>query len=978
MRSLLSMVSCLLALNLVALFPAAAAQDFTVEEDLEFARGLMKRRMHDLAMVFLESIRQNPRSSGGERASANLEIANVWKDKFGRGMNLAERMAASEEADKAYQAFVTEFRDHPQIIPAKFEYAEFLVYLGRYRTRLYEETLEVGGTQADANQHRDIAYEKLKRAADLFEELKVLLAELDDYKDLLELSRFYRAILYYDLGKAQKDEASRMATFQEGIAHLEDYIFENEDNLRGFRGYLYKALCHREFSDPAHQRDALDCFDGVIRAYLNVIASTELGWKSWEEALGDPGGKDLLETTFWHYAETLNRFGNHQKAIELIDRFRQILREGKSKPANPGLRALLEQAQAHFMSGRTNEAIGIVSDVSTEAGMANGLIQFHCNRALARFLDEVENKALLDPEVVFKAAKGAFGQDRWYEALRHFQTVLAIKKGSGPEALECWDYIGRCYQKLDLEREAALAWANAAFTLKAVDPDKAADLARRARTSYTKIARASNNAKEDEARLKKHREMMDQVFGTGSDVTFEAGQQLMIEGRHDQAIEEFATVEPKSEKYDIARAFITNCLVRVADGLAETAGKPLKKEAREEAEAARDQAYEKAIQAVDEYLSYTRTNPIRGEPIRAANREQAISIAMLSKAMALKELKRWDEGLSALAYFDSGLATVSAHLQQATILKVQLLLGKRSLEAAESELRNLESKYGPSPHVVSLKGQLGAEYRTRADELDKQQQRVAALNALVKSVAYRHAWLEDLKDRKDTDPRIENLFSIAKDLYDLNRFDEAKVYLDTILERWGGETKPRGQLLITLRLTRTYLARCLVWQGKYMEAEPILRSLHEERKQDLTLMKEFAELLTGAVREVDGNFVYIPGRGADQEKAMEGFKLWARVLKLIERETTDTALAQFLEARFHQNLVRWAQGQPENAQKSIDQLRVSIAPTLDRRKGAREPGFWERRFSWLEKQIRQKAPQSPPPAPAPRGTLDLGGTGEGK
>ena len=89
------------------------AQKFSVEEDLEYARGLMNRRMHDIAKATLDAIIDNPDASSGEKASANLEIANLYKDKFRRGLTYQERIDASEAADRAYQDFITNFSDPP-------------------------------------------------------------------------------------------------------------------------------------------------------------------------------------------------------------------------------------------------------------------------------------------------------------------------------------------------------------------------------------------------------------------------------------------------------------------------------------------------------------------------------------------------------------------------------------------------------------------------------------------------------------------------------------------------------------------------------------------------------------------------------------------------------------------------------------------------------------------------------------------------
>ncbi len=951
------------------------AQSFGVDEDLEFARGLMARRMHDLAKVILDRIRENPDNSDGEKASANLEIANLHKDKFGRGLSFEERLQASEEADAAYRDFITNFSDHPRIVHAKFEYGEFLVYLGRYRIQLYENTLLTGGEREKAEEHRDIALEKLKKAADIFDELRVLIPasgkENDpEYKDFLDQSRYFRTILYYDIGKAEKDEANRLSTFSEGINNLEDYIFENEDNLRGFWGYLYKGLCHREFSEDTHKNDALACFEGVLYAFENSIKNPESGWSTWADVMSDPGAKQLLENTFWRFAETLNRFGQYQKASEKIQKFQDIMKEAKVTSGNTGFRALLERAESSFLTDDVSNAISIVSDVSTLAGISNRFIQFHCDRYLARFLDEVEDKTKLDATVVFKAAKGAYGQERYYDALRHFQTVLAIKKGVGDVALDCWYFIGRCYRNLGFLRESALATASGAFNLKSADPARAMDMARGARNTLAKIAKQTGSKKDREA-LNNHKDRMDQVFGSVSGANYDPAFQKMQEGLYAKAIEDFQRITKDAEKYELARGYITFCMAKLAEKNHDKAVREAqrirkgRKAALEAAETAFEEALKKTAAEVDSYLGFVKRTPIHGEPVKKNNRNQAMGIAYLSKVVALKGLKKWNEGLTVLGYFSGGSVTNKDQLMTASILRTQLCLGKKMLKEAEQELKVLKARYPGKAQkfIISIQGQLGMDLKAQAETLEKAGKRVPALNARLKSVALRHAWVKGIS------PKIENLYSLAKDLYDLNRFDEAKSYLDAILNQWGSVEKPRRKLRKSLRLTKLYLARCLVWQGKYVEAEPIFRALYEAKKNDRGLLKEYASLLTGTVKFIDGKFLYIPGRGAHKKDAMVGFNLWRRVAKTHERGNTEKDFREYLCARFHQNLVRWAQGKASLANKSLKQLRNSLGQNLDRKPKSRKPGYWEKRFDWLERSIRQKAPQTPPEPPAPLGIL---------
>ena len=72
-------------ISLVGITCTISAQDFTTKEDLEYSRGLMKRRMHELAFEVLDRIAKSD-ASAADKAEANLEIANVYKDQFGRGL----------------------------------------------------------------------------------------------------------------------------------------------------------------------------------------------------------------------------------------------------------------------------------------------------------------------------------------------------------------------------------------------------------------------------------------------------------------------------------------------------------------------------------------------------------------------------------------------------------------------------------------------------------------------------------------------------------------------------------------------------------------------------------------------------------------------------------------------------------------------------------------------------------------------------
>lgn len=941
------------------------AQTFSVQDDLEYSRGLIRRRMHDIAFSVLDRIVKSDASTG-EKAEAKLEIANVYKDEFARGLTFNERIAASDQADAAYTDFIKNFGDHPRIIDAKLEFAEFLVGLGRYRIRLQDETLQTGGDRAEAEKYRADALNNLKKAADLFDELKLVIESQDDERlkeEVLPLAEYYRAILYYFIGRAEVDETARLSTFQEGINQLEEYIFANESNLRGFWGYLYKGLCHREFGEDTQHADALASFDGVLNAFKNTIEAGNGAWKNYADALSDPGAKDLFENAYYRYAETLNRFGRYGDAVKVVDGLQKIYADEKISYRNAGHQARLEQAEAYFLNGNVNKSIELVSDVSEQAGTSNRLIQFYCDGALAKYLDEVKDKTTLDGDIVYKAAKGSYAQDRYNDAIRHFHTVIQIDKNGTERALECWNYLARCYSRLGFEREAALAASTGAFKLKRLDEATAFDMARKARSSYARIYRASKSDA-DKERLTAHKDRMDKDFGGGGDANYDPGLQRMQEGKYDQAITLLGKVKTESDKYDLARGYVAFCKAQAAekDYDKATRGKKSKKQ-RAEAKAAAKAAYESAVKTVDDYVAYTKENPIVGNPTKQGLRRQALGIAMLAKAAAKKGLEDWDGGLAAVADLRRTEGISKDTEEKAAILEAQMLMGKGAWDQAEEKVAALEKNFPKATsNVVSLYGQLGAAWSDKADKFEKANEPIKRLNALQKAVQFRSRWIKGT-----TDAAPASIYHVGRDLYELNRFEEAKGYFQRILDTWGNVEKPRKKLASSLRLAKLYLARILVWQGKYLEAKPILEALHKQKKRNLGLLKEYASLLTGTIREVDGDFVYVPGRGAHKKDAIEGFKLWTRVAKSNLKKPGPDALENVLEARFHENLVRWAQGRADLVKKSLKQLRTSYGPNLDKDPKNPREGRWQRRFGWLERNLGRKAPQTPPAPPQPRG-----------
>jgi len=895
-----------IVLALVFALPSIQAQSgASVEEELRYVRGLVERRMHRLALEVLGEILENAATSEGEKASALLEVAAVHKDRFIRGFTREERLEAAELAGAAYRKFIERFRDHPEIIRAMADYGEFLLYLGQYHLRLRDEILEVGGDTGRADKHRAAARSNLNKAAELFDELLVLVLPPPNkakHQSLFADVRFHRASIHYDLARAEKDETARLTTFREGVSYLEDYIFDNEDNLRGYWGYLFLGLCLRELPDERDRKESIVCFEGII-ATTNRMEI--------QKALQDDAVRELFENAYWRLAETLNRFGRFREAVEKVEQFVTTCRKAGVEYGNAGHRVVLEKARARFQTDDVAAALDIVSGVSVKAGASSGFIQHLCNRRLAEILDAVEDPSRLDVAVVLKAARGAYGQRRYRVALRHFGTALSLAGISGKEALECWDFTGRCYRHLGLLRESALAHVTGAFRFRTVDEAQALDLARFARNSLVQIFKRTRSP-EDRARLEAHVKRMDREFQL--DPTRKQGYELV---RARRIFSMVLATEKKSRK------------------------------------AVRMQRYREVLKEADLYLKYVKMTSLAGEPGKSAVRSQALGVVHLARATALRGLEKWDEGLAALDHFRSGTGAGRDVKMKAAVLGIRFRIGKGNLEAAVQELRDLKARYAEArKSVVSLSGILGAEFKAMSERLAGAGDSEGSTKALLRSVSFRLAWV------KGTEARVESLVALGKDLVSLNHFDRARPFFETVLEKWGHVINPRRKLAISLRLARLYLARCQVRKGEYVEAQLIYRGLYEKNRRDRNLFLEYAALLTGTVEFYDGKYNYIPGRGVCLKDALVGFKLWSRL-------AGGSSEDHYYRARFHQNLVRWAQGKPDLARKGIKLLRAHLGQRLDQ-------GEWEKRFAWLEKALHRKAPRTPPLPPAPLGKIEEG------
>jgi tetratricopeptide (TPR) repeat protein len=441
------------------------------------------------------------------------------------------------------------------------------------------------------------------------------------------------------------------------------------------------------------------------------------------------------------------------------------------------------------------------------------------------------------------------------------------------------------------------------------------------------------------------------------DAAFERGFECVLQGDHVAAARCYQQVEEASPWFELARAYRVWCLVKAADQAHQAAVSRAETlhESRSRADVTFGASCHEALLAVDATLDLLRSRPPAEKREARAQQERARGVALLARAETLAHLGQEPEALATLKQLRTvAVASVGLH-EDAIVLEVRVLLAMHDRDGAESALEYLERFHPRTRHrTADLLWSLGQEWAERAAGHVRACRWEPYLHALARSVQVRlKAW--------QTGPGAHesaNLLALVEDLFTLRRFQEAAWLARTLLKSGATPAATSPEDTADQREARRWLGRSAFWLCDYERAESLFRAVCDNKPKNRTELTDLATVLTGTVREVDGRMVYIPGLAEDPERAHEGWRLWGRLSK------GGNCLHEYFKAKFHQELVRWAHQGPDKVRMSLHQLREGTGRHLDRTRGSPFPGYWEKRFLWLEEQI-QNTPRAPTSRPLP-------------
>jgi len=841
------------SLALLALAPVARPQG---EELYDFAEGLRRRKLYDLAKRECERLATDPRASADARALADLGRARLLKDAFEEG-DAAARPGMARETLAAFQAFVRNHGSHPRIGEARLVFGEFLMNWGQRELALAE-----GARDAErAEEHRKAARDALQQGIETFEALvpgadPALASQAELARDI----GTYHLALSFPPGHRSRAQGLKLA-----LERLEEFIFPREGAIAGLWGYLYKGLAHRAQGDV---REALESFEYVCRA----LSPDELRHRP-----DFPDLTPLREAAIHRLAETLN---GEKRFAETARRVPELF-GGNPAPRNltpAGSEAVLELARARFELGDWNAAFRTVQDAGAPVPGKRSVLP-KAQDLTAAFLRRIPDPSALDLDVLLGAAQGLLEQRRWYDALEYGQVLLAGAPPDWPKLPRAWEVAGLAWRGADLHLEAATVFRRGVEQVagrKEWDRD-AARLAQAHVHALGAFARQTDNAA-DRQRWSEARKWLAERYGEQvGDVLWAEGTEALQARDYRKARETFLKIDEKSASYELSRPYAAACLFREKE-------RALEQNRRDpSALEALAQACGEAIAELDAWFREI-DDPARAvtEPGRRARRDQARAYATLFRAQALhgraeaatpdRKSAAWAAVEAALTGFESKFPERGL-IDDALALLSEAQVEQGRLEEAEQTYQALERTTAAAPvRRRGPAGRIGDAWRARALALEHSDPvRYRAL--LKQSLRFREIWFA-LTDA----PAFQDWYLLGRDHYEAGNPERSEELLRKALDLLAEDPKfgqSRPPKAAWVQWARLYLAQAYLAQRKFKEAASFLGELHAEKPRDRQIARRYAIALGGTLERKDGRLLEVYGV-EDLEKAAE---IWQRLLK---------------------------------------------------------------------------------------------------
>lgn len=249
-----------------------------VEQAQEFVEGLRQRQLHDMAILYLEQIRNSDLCPPEMKEVIDYEkgITLMTGSRLAGTTSGREEMLA--EARDAFQKFVKEHPDHPLAAGANTQIANVLVERGRINTeqadrptkspeekkKLREEARALYSEAAKAFEAAEKRFhEELKEFPKFIEPKEVKKIEKRDQlrRDLVQARLFLATVTYEIALTYEKGAKERTEKLKDSAEKYADLAEKYGSRLAGMYARMWEGRC---FKDLGESKKALEAFGELL------------------------------------------------------------------------------------------------------------------------------------------------------------------------------------------------------------------------------------------------------------------------------------------------------------------------------------------------------------------------------------------------------------------------------------------------------------------------------------------------------------------------------------------------------------------------------------------------------------------------------------------------------------------------------------------------------------------------------------------
>ncbi len=772
------------------------------KDDFDFAQGLVQRKYYDLAREQFERIVKDPSRSSEEKAEGELGLAMLLKAQADEAKTdprkpVEEVLKLFEQAEAGFDKFLTTYARHPRLTEAKFLVGQLLQAKGDFLSKRISED------PALKDKYEKLAEDAFDAAIDLFDQSRSDLEEKLDGLDerdpryptvewAAKRAAFFHAVVHYYKGILYPPEsAERQGVLGKFLKLIEDFEWDNEENLLGGYGYLYWGLAYKELDNP---REAVD--------KLKIVSDYPIPPDD-----ADTGGfwTDLILQGYFKLGEYCNEVGRRD-GIDYRDiciaKFKEMMEKIPDVFERKfGCFALLQYAKALAGTKQVPAALDLAQKVSeqgdklaasTEWGAA---IAFLANRVINDIIIEQGGEVTLPAATLMKAARGVKSSRNWPKAIRAFQKVVFASRS--PEdveayAIPAWMEIGECFYRREEFLEAYFAYDHVMKTAK--DRTLAGDAAYyRYRAAAARFAVTKD--KRDEDLKKKTRNEFATRFADhpkAKDLQYYEGADFITDGdaRSYQAgnAEARGDAAGAAKLRKVAEELYAKALARL---LATPKTSVLYAKARARVGEVQQKLgkYAEALATFREVEKYV-TDPknVTTDPQRKANRLQALAISVYFSALCYSKTERWSEVLRVLDGYEKRFSDENVRDFHAPVAfeRVRALIRTGRLAEAEQAALAMRKRFPAdvSPRTPIAFGLLGQACYQAALSARKAKDDEGYRSNLRKAADY-YAYAVAHRSK----PSADDWMTIGAWYKDLGRLEKAEEYLEKSLSMFQARRK---------------------------------------------------------------------------------------------------------------------------------------------------------------------------------------------